>query len=94
MLLQSKSPICKFGLGGDNHNGDFNKPLYFVNASIQLSEDFSNVASTFKGKEPMVTPRRIILPQDQMKEKSTQTPRKDKMMMQAQREWKSQDKPL
>lgn len=57
MLLQSKSPLCKLGLGGDNHSGEFNKPLQFVKASIQLKEDLTNVASTSKEKKTMFAAR-------------------------------------
>lgn len=79
ILLQSKSLLDKFGLRGDNHKGEFNLPLQFVKAFIQLSEDFSNVASTSKGKAPMFSPRRMS-PHAPMK-KSTQTRMKDKMVM-------------
>lgn len=40
ILLQNKRSLCKLGLGGDNHNGEFNKSLKIVKASIQLSEGF------------------------------------------------------
>lgn len=75
--------LCKLG-GGDNQHGEFNKAPHFVKSLIQLGEDISNVASTSKGKEPMVTLRRRMPPKAQMK-KSTQALKRNKIMMQAPR---------
>lgn len=62
MLLQSKSPLCKLGFQGDNNNGEPNKSLKFVMASIHLEENISNMANTSKEEEPMMTPRRKMPP--------------------------------
>lgn len=62
ILLHQKSPLCKLGLWGHNHEGKFKKPLNFVKASIPLREYFTREANTSKGhtkgKKPLHVPRR------------------------------------
>lgn len=36
LIIQNKSPQCKFGLEGYNNNSEFSKPHYFVKTSIPL----------------------------------------------------------
>lgn len=40
MLLSQNSSSCKMGLEGWHHDGEYKKPIVFVNASIPLKEDY------------------------------------------------------
>lgn len=50
ILLHQKTPLFKLGLGGYNHDDEFNKSLNFIKASISLGEDCTK--DTNASKDP------------------------------------------
>lgn len=50
MLLHQKSPLCNIELGGDHHQGEFNKPLIFIKTSTSTQEDVAQKKEVPKSK--------------------------------------------
>lgn len=90
MLLHQKNPLCKVRLGGHNHEGEFNKPLHFVKASIPQREKFSHEASISmkdhpnKVKKPLQVPNKEKKPihAPRREEKLRHVPRKGRKLQQ------------